>query len=137
LVTTRLLKNRMIGVQRSANGQAFVAGRGLDVGAAKGRAIEQLAVGDAVEGAASGHGKIVAWKLLIQVVQEMKENLLETMLQRKGNIHIALSDFGVWSARLAEKLLHAMGKMAGEADGAIGQNLHAGIAAQRLEVAEI
>ena len=32
----------MIGVQRGADGEAFVAGCGLDVGAAEGRVVEHL-----------------------------------------------------------------------------------------------
>src|ERR1700733_3816678 len=41
------------------------------------------------------------------------------------------------TARFAEYLYHTIGKMAGKANRSIGQNLHALIAAQRLEVTRI
>ena len=128
-VTAGLLQNGMISVKRGADGQAFIAGCGLDVGAAEGRLVEQLAVGDTVERATSGHGEIIARNLPVQVVQLMKKDFFEALLQGKCQIHVALRDFGMRLARFSEQLLHTIRKMASQADRAIGENLHAGIAA--------
>ncbi len=76
-----LLEHGMIGVQRGADREAFISGRGLDVGAAKRRVVEELAVGDTVEGAASGHGEVVERNVLVQMIQQVKENFFKTMLK--------------------------------------------------------
>ena len=49
-------------------GEAFIAGGGLDVGVAKWGLVEKLAVGHAVEGAAAGHGEVSQRNFLVQVI---------------------------------------------------------------------
>ncbi len=58
-VTARLLEDGVIGVQRGADGQAFIASGGLNVRASKWCLIEDLAVPYAVERASTRHGEIV------------------------------------------------------------------------------
>jgi len=69
-----------------------------------------FAVGDAIQSAASRHGKIVGRNLAVQVVQKVKNNLFETMLQCERQIHIALRDFRMRFARPPEQRFHAIGK---------------------------
>ena len=132
-----LLEHGVIGVQGRANGQTFIACRRLDISATKGRAVEQLAVRDAVESTSARHRQIVTRDALVQPVQKMENHFLEPVLQRKGEIHVALRNLRVRRARLSEYFLDAIGEMTSQADRAIGQDLHPLIAAQRLEVGEI
>ena len=73
----------------------------------------------------------------MQPIQQVKKDFFETMLQGEGQIHIALRDFGVRLARLAEQSFHPIGKMARQAHRSVRQNLHALIAAQRLEITRV
>ena len=67
----------------------------------------------------------------------MEEHFLEPVLQCKSEIHVALGNLRVRTAWLSEEFLNTLGKMASQPNRAIGQHLHALIAAQRLEVGEI
>src|SRR5467141_2388371 len=124
-------------VQGRANRQTFIARCRLDIGAAKWRAIEQLAVRNAVESASARHRQIVTRGSLVQPVQKVEEYFLEPVLHCECEIHVALRNLRVRTAWLSEEFLEAIGEMTSQADRAIGQNLHALIAAQRLEVGEI
>src|SRR5579859_1346455 len=104
---------------------------------AKWRAIEDLSVGHAVEGASARKGDVFERNALMQLIQQMEEYLLELMLESERQIHVTLRDFRVRLARLAKQFLHAIGEMTCEFDSAVGQDLHSLIAAQRFEVAEI
>src|SRR5258708_7246374 len=127
----------MISVQRRTDGQTFVSRRGVDVSTAEWRAVESFAVGNAVKRAPSRHDEMLAGNLLVKVVEKMKKDFFEAMLQCECQIHITLCDFGVRLARLPKQRLHAIGEVAGEANRSVRKNLHTGIAAERLEVTEI
>src|SRR6185369_5715158 len=81
-----------------------------------------------------GHHQVLHRHTLVQLLHEMKEDFLETMLHRIGEVHIALRDFGVRLAWLAEKLHHAVRKMSRQPDRSVSLNLHALIASERHEV---
>src|SRR5260370_38587337 len=67
----------------------------------------------------------------------MKETLLETLLQRECQVHVALRNLGVRAARLAEYILRPVRKVARQLHSAIRQDLDSLIAAERLEIAKI
>ena len=48
----------------------------------------------------------------MELVQQMKEDFFKPVLQRECQVHIALGNLSVWTARFAEKLLHPIGKVA-------------------------
>ena len=127
----------MPSVQRGADGQALVPGGGLNVRAAKWCLIEDLAVRDAVQRASTRHGEIFDRDLLMQLIEQMEEDFFETMLQGEGQVHVALRNLGMRPARLAKQLFHAIGEMARQSHRAVGQHLHALIAAERLEITQV
>ena len=57
-MTQPMLKDRMIRLQRRPDRQPFIAGCRLDPGLLKRSFREELAVGDAIERAASRHGQL-------------------------------------------------------------------------------
>ena len=71
------------------------------------------------------------------VVEQMKEDFLETLLHGESQVHVTLFDFGMRLTRLAEQLLHAVGKMSSQGDGAVGEHLHSLVATERLEIIKI
>src|SRR5258708_13688230 len=84
LVPPRLLQNGMIRMQRSTNRQALVSRSRLDVGLLKGRAIEELAIGHAVERASTRHRYIFARNTPVKLIQEVKKYLFEAMLKSES-----------------------------------------------------
>src|SRR5579864_5186207 len=136
-VPARLLEYGMIRVQRGADGKPLIACCWLEVRPAKRRAVKQFAVGHAVERASSRKREILARNLLMQMIQQVEEYLFKSVLQRKGQIHVSLRNFGVRLARFAEQPFHLLGEMPCQANRTIRQNLHALIAAKRFEVTEI
>src|SRR6266436_5881056 len=124
-----------MGVQSRADGQSFISCCGLNPGPAKWCLMKELAVSDTVQSAAPSHDQILHSRASMQLLQQMKKHFLETMLHGIREIHIALRDFSVWFARLAEELLHAMRKMPRQSDGSVSLDLHALIASQGHEVA--
>src|SRR5581483_10822821 len=127
----------MVGVKSCANGQTFVSGGGLDVGAAEWRSAEQLSVGNAVQSTTAGHGEIFIGHPLMELVQKVEEDLLKRMLHRIGKVHIALRNLRVGLARWSKQLLHLPGKMWSELYGSIGKDLHSLGAAQRFEILQV
>src|SRR6266853_5379527 len=121
-------------MQCRADGQPFVSGRRLDPGSPKWGLMKELAVGDAVQRTASGHHQILDRHTLMQLLQQMKENFLETMLHGISKVHVTLRDFGVWLAGFAEEVHHAVGKMPCQPDRSVSLNLHALVAPQGHEV---
>ena len=61
----------MISMQCGADGQAFVAGGGLNPSLAEGSTREKFAIGDAVQCTSTGHCQIPKWHLFVQLVQEV------------------------------------------------------------------
>ena len=68
----------MISMQRGADCQAFVPGGGLNPGAAEGSSGKYFSVGNAVEGATSGHREILVRHALMQIIQRDGRILLRT-----------------------------------------------------------
>src|SRR4051812_5456096 len=127
----------MISVQRRPNGEAFIAGGRLNVCLPEWRVLEEFSVGHAVERASACDSEFVDWNYLVQVFEGMKEDLLEAGLQSESQVHVALGDFCMWFTRIAEQFLHSIREMPRQADRAIGQDLHALIAPERLEISQI
>ena len=127
----------MIGVQSSADRQPFIARRGLNPGLPKRCFGEEFSVGDAVQRAAASHGQVWQRHPLVQLLQQVKEDFLEAVLHGKGEVHVALRNFGMRLARLAEQLLHAIGEMPRQSYRSIGLDLHALIASQGHEIIEV
>src|SRR5215472_9856327 len=98
-----LLQHRMIGMQGRTDGEPFIACSSLNVGLAKRSRVEQFAVCDAVQSAATSHRKIINRHACVQTIQKMEEDLLKALLHRIRQIHIALRDFRMWLARLPKK----------------------------------
>src|SRR6266516_2611593 len=119
LVAARPLKHRVIRVQGRADGQTFIASGRLNVGSTKWSLFKQLSVGHTIESTSAGHCEIVERRTFVQPIEQVKEYLLEAMLQGKRQVHVAQRDLGVRLARIAEQLLHAVGEMAREAHGAV------------------
>src|SRR5205823_8774758 len=67
----------------------------------------------------------------------MKKNFFKAVLHGKGNIHVALGEFRIWLARLAEQFLHATGEVPSQVNRTVGHYLHALVAAEGHEVVEI
>src|SRR5690242_12528128 len=120
-------------MQGCANGQTLIAGGRLNPGTSKWSRAEELAVGDAVQSTPSGHREIFERHALMKLVEQMKENFFEPLLHGKSEIHFALADFGMGLAGRAKQLLHARRKVSSQLYGAIGQNLHALVTAERLK----
>src|SRR5579871_2341053 len=127
----------MIGVKAGANGEAFIAGRRLDISPAERRAVKDLSVGNAIQSTPTSHSDILRRNRRVQAVQQMKKHFFEAMLQREGQIHVALRDLGVRLSSIPKELLHPIGEVPRQTNSSIWKNLHALIASQRLEVAEI
>src|SRR5579863_416856 len=108
-----LLEGGMIGMKSGADGEAFIASCGLDVSVAEWSAVENFAVGHAVEGAAPSHGQVGERDATVQMIEQMKKDFLETILQGERQIHIALGNFRMRSAWTAEQPLHAVGEVPG------------------------
>ena len=70
---------------------------------------------------------------LVQLLQQMKEHFLETMLHGIGEIHVTLHNFSVGFARQAEKLHHAIGKMPRQSHCSVRLDLHSLIASQGMK----
>src|SRR5579864_7752177 len=132
-----VFKDGMIRVQRCANCQPLISRGRLNPSMPKWCASKQFAVGDAVQRAAAGHGKIFLRDVLVQFIYEMEEDFLEAMLHGVRQIHGTLHDLSVRFARWAKHLDHAAGKMARQLHCSIGLDLHAFVAAQRLEKIQI
>src|SRR5437764_6723118 len=101
----------MIGVQGGADGQTFIAGRGLDPCTTKWSVIEQFSVRYAVQRAPASHDQVVQRDALMQLVKQVKENFLELMLHGIREIHVTLCDFTVRFTRLAKEFSHTIRKM--------------------------
>src|SRR5713226_9925398 len=110
----------MVDEVRGADRQARVAGGGLHVNLLKRRAIEDLAVGHAVE----GHTARQAHRLLacarMQRVEQLKQNLLEPRLHGRRQIAMALLDRLTGSAAGPQALLHVLGEYPSELGGLVG-----------------
>ena len=102
LMSPRLLENGMVGVQRGADGQAFVSSSRLNVGSAKRRAFEEFAVGNTIESASSGHRQVIERNFCVQMIQQMKEDFLEAMLHGKSQVHLPLRNLALRLARRAK-----------------------------------
>jgi hypothetical protein len=46
----------------------------------------------------------------VKPIHEMEKDFFKTLLHGEGQVHVALHDLGVRTARLAEQLLHAIGE---------------------------
>src|SRR5208283_3030293 len=127
----------VISIQRSADGQTFVSGGGLDPGSSEGSSGKYFSVGYAVESTASGHGQVFVGHALVQILEQVKENLLEAILHGVREIHVALGEFAIGFARRAKECLHIVAEMPCQAHGSVGEDLHPLIAAEWLEVAHV
>src|SRR5579862_2464422 len=128
IMTAWLLEHGMICVQRSPNSKPFVARGGLNVCSPERGGIEQLAIGDAVEGTSASHCQIVELNSGVKTVQEMKEYLFKSVLYGKSQVHVTLNYLAVRLAGFAEQLLHAIREVTRQLHGAVGQDLHSLIA---------
>src|SRR4051794_262939 len=100
----------------------------------KGGAVKKLAVGHAIQRASSRHHEVLERHLFVELIQKMKEYLLEAMLHAISEVHLALCDFCVGLPRIAEGAFHALGKMRRQEHRAIRFYLHSLIAAEGLEI---
>src|SRR5215813_49727 len=67
----------------------------------------------------------------------MKEDFFEAVLHCIGEVHVPLCNLSPWLTRRAEQLNHASRKMPRQYDRTVRFDLHAFIAAERLEELEI
>src|ERR1700722_8794826 len=101
-MAARLFEHGMKRVESRADGQTFIAGRRLNVSAAKWGLVKDLSVGHAIERTSAGHHQIVERNASVQIVQHVEENFFKAMLQGECQIHIALRDLCMLTARCAE-----------------------------------
>src|ERR1700676_4679932 len=100
----------MVSVEGRAYGQSFIAGSGLDPGAAKWSAREELSIGHAVERTSACHHEIFTGHAPVELVQKVEEHIFEAALHGMGKVHLALSKFRMRLTRVAEGFYHSIRK---------------------------
>ena len=103
----------MVDVQGAAYGQARVPGGGLDVHALERRAIQYAAVGDAVVGDPSRVAQVLRAGALGESADEVVHQLFQTLLERCGDIVVALFQRLSGRPSRAEGLHHALAEQLG------------------------
>ena len=124
-------------MQGRADCQTLVAGGGLNPRAPERCARKQLPVRHAVQRTAACHRQVGQRHTLMQSVEQMEERLLETMLHAVGEVAIPLRDLGTRLSARAERFLHSLCEVPRQPDCALGSDLHALIAPEWLEVAQV
>src|SRR6266850_2031800 len=114
----------MVGVKGGADGQPLIAGGRLNPRSAEWSLGEYLSIDDAVERASACHRQIPGRYLLVELVDEMQEDLFKSLLHCVGEILVALGDFAVRLARLAEHFDHPVAVVTLDLHRSIRGELH-------------